>query len=112
MDFNEDEIGIKSPAFAICMEPKWKKEILEKYNITSGFFMLQKGSFEHLKDKKTMKEIITEASFRINKDFNIAITILGLILNSLWWNAKASTDTPNAAVGGGDIRVGAKVNCL
>ena len=72
--FDEDEIGIKSPAFAICMEPQWKKEILEKYNITSGFFMLQKGSFEHLKDKKTMKEIITEASFRINKDFNIAIT--------------------------------------
>ena len=70
----EDEIGIKAPAFVICMEPIWKTEVLEKYNITSPFFMLNKGSFEHLNDKKTMKEIISEASFRMNEDYKIAIT--------------------------------------
>ena len=70
----ENEIGIKSPAFVICMEPIWKIEVLEKYNITSPFFMLNKGSFEHLNDKKTMKEIISEASFRMNEDYKIAIT--------------------------------------
>ena len=74
--FNDDEIGIKAPAFTICMEPASKKEILEKYNITSAFFFLKEGSFEHLNGKKTMKEIIYEASFRLNKDFKIAFTSL------------------------------------
>ena len=74
--FGEDEIGVKAPAFAICMEPQWKKEILEKYNISSEFFLLQKGSFEHMIGKKTMKEIIYEASFRVNEDFKIAITAI------------------------------------
>ena len=74
--FDEDEIGIKAPAFTICMEPASKKEILEKYNITSVFFFLKEGSFEHLNGKKTMKEIIYETSFRLNEDFRIAITSL------------------------------------
>ena len=74
--FNDDEIGIKAPAFTICMEPASKKEILEKYNITSAFFFLKEGSFEHLKGKKTMKEIIYETSYRLNKDFKIAFTSL------------------------------------
>ena len=72
--FDESEIGIKAPALAVCMKPAWKKEILEKYNITNQFFMLRYGSFEHLNGKKTMKEIITEASFRMKEDFNIVLT--------------------------------------
>ena len=74
--FNDDEIGIHAPAFTICMEPASKEEVLEKYNITSAFFFLKEGSFEHLNGKKTMKEIIYEASFRLNKDFKIAFTSL------------------------------------
>ena len=75
-NFNDYEIGIKAPAFAICMEPGSKKEILEKYNITSDFFLLKEGSYEHLNGNKTMKEFINEASFRLNKDFKIAIASL------------------------------------
>ena len=74
--FNDDEIGIHAPAFTICMEPASKEEVLEKYNITSAFFFLKEGSFEHLNGKKTMKEIIYETSFRLNEDFRIAITSL------------------------------------
>merc|ERR1711860_277017 len=73
-DLEKDEVGIKAPALIICMKPSWKMEVLEKYNITNQFFMLRNGSFEHLNGKKTMKEIITEASFRMNEDFSIALT--------------------------------------
>lgn len=73
-EFDEHEIGMKAPAFVICMEPAWKKEVLNKYNISSQFFAMSEGSYEHLKGKKTMKEIISEASFRMNEDFDIAIT--------------------------------------
>ena len=73
-DFKEDEVGMKAPALVICMKPAWKMEVLEKYNITPQFFMLRNGSFEHLNGKKTMKDIISEVSFRINEDFKIAIT--------------------------------------
>ena len=73
-DLEKDEVGIKAPALIICMKPSWKMEVLEKYNITNKFFMLRNGSFEHLNGKKTMKEIINEASFRMNEDFSIALT--------------------------------------
>ena len=73
-DLEKDEVGIKAPALIICMKPSWKMEVLKKYNITNQFFMLRNGSFEHLNGKKTMKEIITEASFRMNEDFSIALT--------------------------------------
>ena len=73
-DFEKDEVGMKAPALIICMKPTWKMEVLEKYNITNQFFMLRNGSYEHLKGQKTMKEIISEASFTINEDFKIAIT--------------------------------------
>ena len=73
-DLEKDEVGIKAPALIICMKPSWKMEVLKKYNITNQFFMLRNGSFEHLNGKKTMKEIINEASFRMNEDFSIALT--------------------------------------
>ena len=73
-ELDEDEIGIKAPAIVICIEPTRKMDVLEKYNITNQFFMLQTGSYEHLDSNKTMKEIISEASFRIGTDLDIAIT--------------------------------------
>ena len=74
IDFDEQEIGMKAPTFVICMEPAWKKEILDYYNITSQSFTLQSGNFDHLKGNLSMKEIISEASFILNEDFDIAIT--------------------------------------
>ena len=57
-ELDEDEIGIKAPAIVICIEPTRKMDVLEKYNITNKFFMLQTGSYEHLDSNKTMKETV------------------------------------------------------
>ena len=61
------------PSIIFCMRPAWKKSVLEKYNITEAFFQMAEGSYEHLIGEKTMKDIMLEASFRLNKDFNIII---------------------------------------
>ena len=72
-EFKEDEIGIKFPALVLCMTPSMKQLVFEKYNISSRFFMMQAGEFEHLIGKKTMQEVILESSFRLNDDFQIII---------------------------------------
>ena len=61
------------PAIIICMKPAWKKSVLEKYNTTEAFFQMTDGSYEHLIGEKTMKEIVSEASFKLNQDLNIEI---------------------------------------
>ena len=63
----------KLPTIIICMRPTWKKSVLEKYNISEGFFQLAKGSYEHLIGENTMEDIVLEASFRLNKDFYLGI---------------------------------------
>ena len=60
-------------AIIICMRPAWKKSVLEKYNTTEAFFQMTDGSYEHLSEEKTMKEIVSEASFKLNQDLNIEI---------------------------------------
>ena len=72
-EFEEDEIGIKMPAFVLCMSPSYKQKVLDKYNISSEFFMMQGGTYEHLIAKESMQDIILESSYRLNEDFQIVL---------------------------------------
>ena len=72
-EFEADETGIKMPSLVFCMAPTMKQKVLDKYNISSEFFMMQNGDSEHLIVEKSMEEIILESSFRLNEDFQIAI---------------------------------------
>ena len=72
-EFEADETGIKMPSLVFCMAPIMKQKVLDKYNISSEFFMMQNGDSEQLIGEKSMEEIILESSFRLNEDFQIAI---------------------------------------
>ena len=74
----DEEFGAKTtataPTIIVYMKPEWKTSVLEKYNITESFFQMAEGSYEHLIKEKTMREIITEASFRWNHDFKFGMS--------------------------------------
>ena len=68
---SEVDGGIELPAISICLSPLRKPSKMQELNITESFFILLKGSYEHLDDDLVMDEVIEETSFKLGEDFQI-----------------------------------------
>ena len=101
-----NEVGIKMPSLVFCMTPNIKQKVLDKYNISSEFFMMKDGYFEHLMGEKSMEEIILESSFRLNEDFQIAINCEFCAPNSFeYQNLKLTIGTNTLQVNGKEFSI-------
>ena len=67
----ESELGIEAPSISICLSPIRNLEKVQEMNLTSSFFALQTGSYEHLDNNLIMKDIMEETSFKLGEDFDI-----------------------------------------
>ena len=67
----ESNLGIEAPSISICLSPIRNLEKVQEMNLTSSFFALQTGSYEHLDNNLIMKDIMEETSFKLGEDFDI-----------------------------------------
>ena len=70
--------GMKPPFITICMLPRAKQSILDKYNVTIATLNEPNTNDKNTLTKlnKTVKDLFMEATFRLNIDFK---------LHMIWW---------------------------
>lgn len=72
------ENGIKPPIMTLCISPKAKQEVLDKYNMDKAVLNepnpTQKNTLVKL--NKTLEDFFLEATFKLNVDF---------WLHMIWW---------------------------
>ena len=72
------ENGIKPPIITLCISPKAKQEVLDKYNMDKAVLNepnpTQKNTLVKL--NKTLEDFFLEATFKLNVDF---------WLHMIWW---------------------------
>ena len=72
------EDGIKPPFITLCMNPRAKQTVLDKYNLSIGALnepnRIEKEILKKL--NKTIEEFFLEATFKLVVDFNISM---------FWW---------------------------
>ena len=72
------ENGIKPPIMTLCISPKAKQEVLDKYNMDKAALNepnpTQKNTLVKL--NKTLEDFFLEATFKLNVDF---------WLHMIWW---------------------------
>ena len=67
------ENGIKPPFLTLCIGPRAKKEVLNKYNLTIAA-LNEPDSFQQnilAKCNKTLEEFFIEATYKLNVDFKL-----------------------------------------
>ena len=65
--------GIKPPFLTLCIGPRAKQEVLDKYNLNSAA-LNELDSFQQnilAKFNKTLEEFFIEATFKLNLDFKL-----------------------------------------
>ena len=65
--------GIKPPFLTLCIGPRAKQEVLNKYNLNSAA-LNELDSFQQnilAKFNKTLEEFFIEATFKLNLDFKL-----------------------------------------
>ena len=64
--------GMETPAITICLSPTRKAKKMEEWNITEQFFKLKTlKTYDNLFNDVSMKDIIDDTSFKLDKDFFI-----------------------------------------
>ena len=64
---------IKVPTFTICSG--WNKLLFEEYKISPMIFSLPSGSDTNLPSNATLRTIFDELTFKLNKDFEIRVSL-------------------------------------
>ena len=72
------ENGIKPPFMTLCIGPRAKQEVLDKYNISKSALNEPNSSERNILAtlNKTLEEFFMEATFKLNTDFKLYMT---------WW---------------------------
>ena len=71
--------GIKPPFLTLCIGPRAKQEVLDKYNLNIAA-LNEPDSFQQnilTKFNKTLEEFFMEATFKLNEDFKLFM---------IWWD--------------------------
>ena len=71
--------GIKPPFVTLCIGPRAKQEVLDKYNLNIAA-LNEPDSFQQnilTKFNKTLEEFFMEATFKLNEDFKLFM---------IWWD--------------------------
>ena len=72
------ENGIKPPFITLCIGPRAKQEVLDKYKMTKGALDEPNSSQKTILTKlnKTYEDFFMEATFKLNVDFKLYM---------IWW---------------------------
>ena len=73
------ENGIKPPFLTLCIGPRAKQEVLDKYNLNIAA-LNEPDSFQQnilTKFNKTLEDFFMEATFKLNEDFKLFM---------IWWD--------------------------
>ena len=79
------ENGIKPPFLTLCIGPRAKQEVLDKYNLNTAA-LNEPDSFQQsilAKRNKTLEEFFIEATFKLNIDFKLYL-ILWVYDEGVW----------------------------
>ena len=71
------ENGIKPPFLTLCIGPRAKQEVLDKYNLNTAA-LNEPDSFQQsilAKRNKTLEEFFIEATFKLNIDFKLYLIL-------------------------------------
>ena len=71
------ENGKKFPFLTLCMTPSAKSEVLEKYNVSLNSLNEPNSDEKQILSNlnKTVEDLFREATFQINKDFELYVTL-------------------------------------
>ena len=73
------EKGVKPPFMTLCIGPRAKQEVFDKYNLNKA--ALSEPNYDQMKIlatlNKTLEEFFIEATFKLNVDFRLFI---------IWWS--------------------------
>ena len=76
---DEIENGIKPPFLTLCIGPRAKQEVFDKYNLDKA--ALNEPNYDQKKVlttlNKTIEDFFMEATFKLNKDFRLFV---------IWWD--------------------------